>query len=137
MGSYSKVLEPWNDPQFADTAPVRGGALTAGTTLDANRDGTPINVKYLQRLSVGLRWLAGVTGAFSLEGSLDYVPGGFAGTWAKLGSDLQAVANSSSSNVINAIDVSGVPWVRLKWTNSAVNAAGTSAAAAWIAGKGF
>lgn len=81
-----------------------------------------MDFRLLRAGSIQCIWTGTPNGAFSLQGSLDYQldPGGNvlkAGTWDDLGVTLGAAAGSAGSDLLD-IAVTGIPWLRIQYTNT-------------------
>lgn len=78
----------------------------------------PINVQYLDNISIQLNFTGTPTGTFELQGSLDYSPGPLANTGNWIGMVLPEVPVASGSADTILIDMMQLsfPWIRVVYT---------------------
>jgi hypothetical protein len=96
-----------------------------------------VRLKDINQGSIQAIWTGTPVGVFDVQASLDYSlnPDGSvrnAGHWASLGASLSAPAGSASNALVD-LALTGVPWIRLVYTN----ASGTGTLSALLYGKGI
>lgn len=111
-------------------APIR---FINAQTMAADVTSNPINIQYLDNISIQLNFTGTPTGTFDLQGSLDYSPGPFAntGNWISVTLPVAPVAAGAASQILLDLNQLSFPWVKIVYTRSS----GTGTLNGYISGK--
>lgn len=109
------------------------GAPMVGTSMGASFNSDPQELFYFYSYSVQIAWSAGTSpvGAFSIQASLDYNPGGNlvggdgtplnAGTWTTVTGSSQAISGTPGNILYDVVQCS-YRWMRVAYTRTSGSA---------------
>ena len=108
--------------------------VLTSTTMSGSLTSSVTDIRYLDQVSIAIAASGNATGAFSVQGSLDYYKDGSVvntGTWVSLALT-PSPALTGSGNILIDMNLLSFPYIRTTY----LNAGGSGSLSVMVSGKG-